>query len=83
MEKKFSEVGEITFIKIPRDPSTKMTRKFGFISFKTGEMAKKAVELFNNSEFDGNKIKVEISRRDAPRPKTPGRYLGIPKKPYR
>lgn len=27
--------------------------------------------------FEGNELTVEISRREQPRPKTPGKYMGV------
>ena len=60
-----------------------MTRGFGFVTFEKSEDAKKAVDKLHDSEFDGKWIIVEISKRDAPRPKTPGRYLGVTRAPPR
>ena len=77
LEKKFNEIGEVEHVKILRDPTTGMTWGFGFVKFKRSEDAKKAVDKLHESEFDGKWIIVEISKRDAPRPKTPGRYLGV------
>ena len=63
-------------MKILRDPQDNMCRGYGFITFKNAEDAQKALEDLNNTEFEGQKINIEISKRSNPRPKTPGIYRG-------
>ncbi len=46
------------------------------MNYNDSKSANQASEKLNMTEFRGNKIKVEISKRSRPRPKTPGKYLG-------
>ena len=44
---------------------------FGFVAFKTLEEAEKAVKDFDQKEFDGREISVQLAKhRDSPLPKS-------------
>lgn len=57
-EEYFADSGEIDSVKVPRDPNTNKSRGFGFITFKSGESAQKALEKYNDSTFEGNQLIV-------------------------
>lgn len=46
------------------------------MTYDTKDEAKNAVEMFNGTEFNGQKIGVEFAKRKSARDKTPGKYLG-------
>lgn len=75
-EEKFAECGDIERVKIPKDPTSGQSRGFGFITFKKSESAQQALEKFNNYTFEGQVLEVQISKREQPRPNTPGKYMG-------
>lgn len=76
LERKFGKHGEIEKIDIVRDPFTKESRGFCFITFTKAKDAEVAVNKMNKKEMKKRIITVEISRRGKPRKKTPGRYMG-------
>lgn len=46
------------------------------MTYDTKDEAKNAVEMFNGTDFNGQKVGVEFSKRKNARDKTPGKYLG-------
>jgi len=51
-------------------------RGFAFVTLASKEEAKAAIEKFNGLDFKGQVIDVQMARRNGPRNKTPGKYLG-------
>jgi RNA recognition motif-containing protein len=76
LKEKFEKYGKIEEIKIIREPLSNDSRGFCFITFESNKIAKEIIEKFDNSEFRGNIIKIEISKRSRPYKPTPGVYLG-------
>ena len=76
LKEKFEKNGKIEKIKIIREPLSNDSRGFAFITFESNKIAKDIIDKFNNSDFRGNIIKIEISKRSRPYKPTPGVYLG-------
>lgn len=57
----FSQSYVIKHATVVVDPQTKKCKGYGFVTFADLEDAKRAVEEFNGSVFDGRKIKVEFA----------------------
>lgn len=62
LEDKFANFGKITSVKIIKDPNTRKSRGFGFVTFEEADDAEKAIEKMNNSEIDGRAVRVEKAR---------------------
>lgn len=76
LEEMFGEIGEVDRIMIVKHPYTKESRGFAFINFKSADKAKDALEKLSGQELYGNQLKIEFAKRNQPRKKTPGKYLG-------
>lgn len=72
----FSGFGAIKDVRIVRDPITKDSRGFGFVTFESPEGASAAIKELNDKELDRRRLKVEIARRSRPHEPTPGSYCG-------
>ena len=72
----FGRYGSIKEVKIVRDPFTKESRGFGFVTFDNPESAGDAVKELNDSELNGRKMRAERARRSKPHEPTPGSYCG-------
>jgi RNA recognition motif-containing protein len=51
-------------------------RGFGFVTFSEASEAENAIKELTGTEIRGRKITVEIAKRSAGYPKSPGQYLG-------
>lgn len=71
----FGKFGAVYETSIVRDPLTKRSRGFGFVSFNSEEELRRALEM-NGQELEGRQIKVERAKRTKGHAKTPGQYLG-------
>ncbi len=58
----FSQAGEVKDVTMILDPATQQTRGFSFVEMATPEGAQKAIEMFDNQEFEGRRIKVSMAR---------------------
>jgi len=67
----FSQAGVVTSVNLMLDRATGKSRGFAFIEFATPEEATKAVEQFNNKEFQGRQLTVNIAK---PREERPPRW---------
>eukprot|EP00761_Pharyngomonas_kirbyi_P002959 gb/GECH01002963.1/.p1 GENE.gb/GECH01002963.1/~~gb/GECH01002963.1/.p1 ORF type:complete len:298 (+),score=38.86 gb/GECH01002963.1/:1-894(+) len=76
IERKFSEVGNVSKVSIIYDPHSRQNRGFGFVDMETRDEAYDAIEKLNNSELLGTSLKVQKAKRSEPRRPTPGRYMG-------
>ena len=63
----FSKAGEVVEANVVSDKMTGRSRGFGFVTMKTDEEAKKAVDTLNGTEIEGRKIFVSEARPQAPR----------------
>lgn len=62
----FSQVGEVTDVKVITDRETGRSRGFGFVTFTNSDDANSAVSKFDGTEVDGRNLKVNIAE-DKPR----------------
>ena len=72
----FGKYGSIKDVRIVRDPFTKESRCFGFVTYENPESASEATKALNDSEVNGRKIRAERARRSKPHEPTPGSYCG-------
>lgn len=63
-----------------RDPHTKDSRGFAFVTMETAEEAEAAIAGLNATELMGRTMNVEKARRGRARTPTPGQYHGPPKR---
>ena len=67
LEMVFSEIGEVSSVKIITDRETGRSRGFGFVEFTSEDDANTAVERLDGIELDGRTLKVSIAQERAPR----------------
>ncbi len=58
----FSQAGSVESAIIITDKISGRSKGFGFVEMSTDDEAKKAVEMFNETEFEGRKIIVNEAR---------------------
>jgi len=78
LQKHFEKFGEIETVKIPTRPKGG-SKGFGFITFKTNEAAKNAVEKMNNTPVENRRIGVVFStsvEKSKDKPKKPFNVAG-------
>lgn len=63
----FGGAGTVVSASIIMDRNTNRSRGFGFVEMSTEEEANKAIEMFNDKEFGGRNLSVNIAK-----PKTEG-----------
>lgn len=80
MNELFEKFGKINRCEVMRDPHSRESRGFGFVTFVDADAAAAAVEAMNGFELQGRRLGVEKARRARPRTPTPGRYYGPPKR---
>ena len=59
--------GEISSVKVMRDPETKKSRGFGFVCFTESSSAQEAVSQMGNSQLDGKQLYVAFAQPKAVR----------------
>lgn len=57
----FSKFGQIEFINIPINKHNGKNRGYGFVTFKTSNIAEKAIQL-NGVEFKGRQLQVNFAK---------------------
>jgi RNA recognition motif-containing protein len=67
----FAQAGVVTSVNMMMDKFTGRPRGFAFIEFASAAEANKAVEMFNNKEFQGRQLTVNIARPREDRPPQP------------
>jgi len=72
LKEKFSEAGTVESAMVIMDKMTGRSRGFGFVEMSSDEEADKAIEMFNNKEFDGRRIIVNEARPQENRPRNGG-----------
>ncbi|XP_011004100.1 PREDICTED: heterogeneous nuclear ribonucleoprotein R-like isoform X1 [Populus euphratica] len=61
--KEFCEsIGEVTEVRIMKGKDSSESKGYAFVSFRTKELASKAIEELNNTEFKGKKVKCSTSQ---------------------
>jgi transformer-2 protein len=76
LREKMSKYGKVISMQIVREPFTKDSRGFGFVTFDSAKDAEAVIEGLNKTEFEGRQLTMEISKRNRPHISTPGVYLG-------
>ncbi len=73
LQEYFSQAGVVTSVNIMLDKMTGRSRGFAFVEFANAEEAKKAIEQFNNKDFQGRALTVNVARpREERGPARPG-----------
>ena len=67
LNKFFAEAGEVVEAKVIVDKMSGRSKGFGFVTMVDADTAKKAMEMLNEKEMDGRKIRVSIARPMKPR----------------
>jgi RNA recognition motif-containing protein len=62
LQQLFSEYGEVSSANIIIDRETGKSRGFGFIEMPDDQMAQKAIDALNNTDFEGKTIAVSVAR---------------------
>lgn len=68
----FSQAGEIKEVTLIMDRDTRRPKGFGFVEFVAQVDAEKAVRMFNDHEFDGRRLTVNVARPREERPRGGG-----------
>lgn len=63
----FSEAGTVSSVNIIVDKMTNRSKGFGFVEMGSEEEAQKAIEMFNQKEFEGRRLNVSEARPQKPR----------------
>jgi len=63
----FAQAGNIESAIIINDKITGRSKGFGFVEYSTEEEAEKAIEMFNDKDFDGRNLIVNEARPMTPR----------------
>jgi RNA recognition motif-containing protein len=58
----FSQAGQVESVTIIKDKFSGRSKGFGFVEMSTEDEAQKAIEMFNDKEFDGRKLTVNEAR---------------------
>jgi RNA recognition motif-containing protein len=58
----FSAAGSVVSVAIITDKMTGRSRGFGFVEMDTEDEGKKAIEMFNGTDFQGRKLTVNEAR---------------------
>ncbi|KAI5477694.1 transformer-SR ribonucleoprotein [Pseudohyphozyma bogoriensis] len=80
LEEVFGKFGRIAKCQVMRDPHTKDSRGFAFVTMETADEADAAIAGLNATELMGRSMNVEKARRGRARTPTPGQYHGPPKR---
>lgn len=62
LQNEFANAGLVESATVIKDRATGRSRGFGFVEMSTEEEAQKAIEMFNDKDFGGRAIKVNIAR---------------------
>ncbi|KAK4053610.1 hypothetical protein OIO90_003849 [Microbotryomycetes sp. JL221] len=80
LEEIFSKYGRLEKVQVMRDPHTKDSRGFAFVTMENVEEAEAAIAGLNTTELMGRPMNIEKARRARARTPTPGQYHGPPKR---
>eukprot|EP01068_Selenidium_serpulae_P005892 Selendium_serpulae@DN4213_c0_g1_i2.p1 len=72
----FSRFGEIQECRVIKNPVTKESRGFAFITYRSEKDADDAHRAINGKEIDGRVLRIEKAKRNRPHEPTPGQYMG-------
>jgi transformer-2 protein len=79
LDEAFAKYGRIQKCQVMRDPHTRDSRGFAFVTMETAEEAEAAIAGLNATELMGRTINVQKAKRGRARTPTPGAYHGPPK----
>ncbi|XWS61749.1 hypothetical protein CRYUN_Cryun07bG0152400 [Craigia yunnanensis] len=77
LEKYFGNEGKVMECNLVKDPRTRESRGFAFVTMETVEGADRCIKYLNRSVLEGRLITVEKAKRSRGRTPTPGRYQGL------
>lgn len=72
----FAQAGSVVSAVIIMDKMSGRSKGFGFVEMSSDEEAQKAVEMFNDKEFEGRKLTVNEARPMEARPPRSGGFSG-------
>ena len=58
----FAAAGTVTDAVVIMDKYSGRSKGFGFVEFESEEMAQKAIEMFNEKDFNGRNLVVNVAR---------------------
>jgi RNA recognition motif-containing protein len=58
----FEQAGEVASVAIITDRDTGRSRGFGFVEYEDDAAADQAIDLFNEKEFGGRTLRVNVAR---------------------
>ncbi len=64
----FTQAGSVLSAVIIMDKMSGRSKGFGFVEMSTDEEAQKAIEMFNDKEFEGRRLTVNVARPKEERP---------------
>ena len=64
----FAQAGKVVSAVVITDRDSGRSKGFGFVEMSTEEEKKKAIEMFNNKEYQGRNMVVNEARPREPRP---------------
>ncbi len=74
LQEYFSQAGTVNAVSLMMDKFTGKSRGFAFVEFAHAADALRAVEMFNNKEFQGRALTVNVARPREDRPPQQGSY---------
>jgi len=63
----FAQAGQVASARVITDRHSGRSKGFGFVEMSSDEEAKKAMEMFNDQDFQGRKMVVNEARPERPR----------------
>ena len=75
LRKLFEAFGAVSSVKIMTDKFTGEPRGFAFLTMEDEEQAQQAINALDNSDLEGQRIRVNTARQ--PQPRTPGQGGGF------
>ena len=72
LKEHFSQAGTVTSSTVITDRESGRSKGFGFVEFSNEEEAAKAIEMFNEQDFEVRNIVVNEARPKQPRTFNPG-----------
>ncbi len=58
----FAQAGEVKAVMLINDPGTQRSKGFGFVEMATSADADKAIQMFNEYDMGGRRLKVDRAR---------------------
>lgn len=67
LKEAFEQAGTVESASVIMDKMSGRSKGFGFVEMSTEEEAQKAIEMYNDQELDGRRVKVSEARPQEPR----------------